>query len=172
MMNDIFSHKIISSTPKQTQDIGFYIGKIIRPGDILLMIGNLGAGKTCLTQGIARGMGIKEYTSSPSFVLVKEYQGKIPLFHIDLYRIDRIEEISDLGLDDYLYGNGVCVIEWADRAIDFLPAENMLIKITATSKTSRNLEFLPYGKRYIKLLTDLKTLSQKKEKGTINAINY
>ena len=164
LMNNSPVFKIISNSPKHTQEIGARIGKIVQHGDILLLLGNLGAGKTCLTQGIARGMGIKEYTSSPSFVMVKEYQGRIPLFHIDLYRIEHIEETNSLGLDDYLYGNGVCVIEWADRALDLLPAESMLIKMNYLSQTSRSLEFQPEGKRYHTMLTDLYFLFSDKEK--------
>ena len=108
------SFVVLSSSARQTRNIGTELGKLAGAGDIILLVGPLGAGKTCLTQGIARGLGIHEYTASPSFVLVREYQGKLPLYHIDLYRLDKIEEVAQLGLDDYLYGKGVCVVEWAD----------------------------------------------------------
>ncbi len=163
-MNNAVALQIISNNPRQTREIGLRIGRIVQSGDILLLSGNLGAGKTCLTQGIARGMDITEYTSSPSFVVIKEYQGRIPLYHIDLYRIDRTEEIGDLGLDDYLYGNGVCVIEWADKALGLLPAQNMLIKMEYLAQTRRCLQFQPRGKRYIALLADLNKLFCNKEK--------
>ena len=132
------------------------------PGDVYLLVGNLGAGKTCLTQGIAWGLGIQEYALSPSFVLVRELRGRLPLYHIDLYRLDRIEEIADLGLGDYLYGQGVCVIEWAEKGLSILPTEHLLIKIDCPADTERTLEFIPHGKRYQKLVAQLKSLSCRK----------
>jgi len=132
------------------------------PSDVYLLVGNLGAGKTCLTQGIAWGLGIQEHALSPSFVLVRELRGRLPLYHIDLYRLDRIEEIADLGLDDYLYGQGVCVIEWAEKGLSILPAEHLLIKIDCPADTERTLEFIPHGKRYQKLVAQLKSLSCRK----------
>src|SRR4030042_912303 len=115
--------KLLSHSPEQTQKLGFRLGELAVPGDVFLLVGELGAGKTCLTQGIAWGLGIQEYALSPSFVIIRELHGRLPLYHIDLYRLDRIEEGIDLGLDDYLYGRGVCVIEWADRALGILPEE-------------------------------------------------
>jgi len=97
--------ELISHNPEQTQKFGVSIGEVALPGDIFLLVGGLGVGKTCLTQGIAWGLGIKEYAVSPSFVLVRELYGRLPLYHIDLYRLDRIEEILELGLDEYLYGS-------------------------------------------------------------------
>ncbi|MCX6011944.1 MAG: tRNA (adenosine(37)-N6)-threonylcarbamoyltransferase complex ATPase subunit type 1 TsaE, partial [Chloroflexi bacterium] len=107
--------EIVSHSPAQTQKIGTNLGKMAGPGDLFLLSGQLGAGKTCFTQGIAIGLSIKDYVSSPTFVLVKEYKGRIPLYHIDFYRLDNITDLIDLGLDDYIYGNGVCVIEWAEK---------------------------------------------------------
>ncbi len=104
------SLKLITHSPEETQELGRSIGKLALPGDIYLLVGQLGAGKTCLTQGIAWGLDIHEYTLSPTFVIMRELYGRMPLYHIDFYRLDNIAEISDLGLDDYLYGKGVCVI--------------------------------------------------------------
>lgn len=153
-MNDSRFLYIISNSPSQTQKIGMEIGKMVQKRDTLLLLGELGVGKTCLTQGIARGMTIKEYTSSPSFMVVKEYKGRLPLYHIDLYRLERIEEILDLGLDDYLYGQGVCVIEWADRGLIALPKENLIIRMNYISDIKRSLQFEPNGQRYVKLLSE------------------
>lgn len=136
--------------------LGVCLGASTEPGDIFLMSGRLGAGKTCLTQGIARGLGSTEYALSPTFVLMREIRGRLMLYHIDLYRLDRIEEISDLGLDDYLYGKGLTVIEWAEKGIGVLPAEHLLINIDYVSDNERSLEFIPRGKRYEKLLKELK----------------
>jgi tRNA threonylcarbamoyladenosine biosynthesis protein TsaE len=108
--------EITSRSPEETQALGARLGKLARPGDCFLLVGKLGAGKTCLTQGIARGLGIREYAASPSFVVVRELYGRLPLYHMDLYRLENIEEIADLGLDDYFYGQGVSVVEWGKRA--------------------------------------------------------
>ena len=146
----------ISHSPAETQKLGRQIGKLASPGDILLLTGKLGAGKTCLTQGIARGLGITENTPSPSFVLVREFYGRLPLYHMDLYRLDNIDEIADLGLDDYLYGNGVCVIEWAEKGIRLMPPEYLLIMIDYNDDTERRLRFEPHGRRYSELVAKLK----------------
>jgi tRNA threonylcarbamoyladenosine biosynthesis protein TsaE len=149
--------EVISNSAAQTRRLGSRLGEMTAPGDVVLLIGKLGAGKTCFTQGIAKGLGINEYTASPSFVLVREYQGRLPLYHIDLYRLDRLEEIVDLGLDDYLYGKGVSIVEWADRGLNALPEEHLLIKIEHLAATKRKLTFELRGARYTKMLAKLKT---------------
>jgi len=126
------------------------------PGDLFLLVGKLGSGKTCLTQGIAWGLGIRDYAQSPSFVIMRELYGRLPLYHIDLYRLNHLEEIEDLGLDDYLYGNGVSVVEWAEKGIKLLPAESLTIEIGYLNPNKRNLHFIPGNERYQKLLTELK----------------
>jgi tRNA threonylcarbamoyladenosine biosynthesis protein TsaE len=151
------SLEIVSNSAEQTRKIGMKLGKLAASGDVIFLVGSLGAGKTCLTQGIAHGLGIHEYTASPSFVLVREYQGKLPLYHIDLYRLDRIEEVTQLGLDDYLYGNGVCVVEWADKGLSVLPEEHLLIKMQIVSPMKRKLSFMPKGTRYFEMLSKLKS---------------
>ena len=104
----------------------------------------------------AWGLNIKEYALSPSFVIVRELQGRLPLYHIDLYRLDHIEEIAELGLDDYLYSNGVCVVEWAEKGLDILPTEHLLIQISYLSDTERSFQLKPNGKRYLEIATQLK----------------
>jgi tRNA threonylcarbamoyladenosine biosynthesis protein TsaE len=155
------SLKLITHSPEETRELGVGLGELARPGDICLLSGDLGVGKTCLTQGIAWGLGSQEYALSPTFVLMREIHGRLPLYHIDLYRLDRIEEISDLGLDDYLYGNGLCVIEWAEKGFSVLPAGHLLIKIEYRSDTERSFHFFPRGKRYQELLDQLRPLSRK-----------
>ena len=151
--------ELISHSPEQTQRLGVRIGELALPGDIFLLVGTLGTGKTCLTQGIAWGLGIKEYTLSPSFVIMRELYGRLPLYHIDLYRLDHIEEIMELGLDDYLYGNGVCVVEWAEKGSSILPTEHLLIQISYLSDTERSFQLKPSGKHYLEILAQLKHLS-------------
>ncbi len=155
--------ELISCSPEQTQKFGIHIGELALPGDIFLLLGNLGAGKTCFTQGIAWGLGIKEYAVSPSFIVVRELYGRLPLYHIDLYRLDHIEEIVELGLDDYLYGGGVCVVEWAEKGLSVLPAEHLLIKIDYLADAERNLCLEPNGKRYLEIMSRLKRLLNAKE---------
>jgi tRNA threonylcarbamoyladenosine biosynthesis protein TsaE len=148
--------EIISHSPEQTQKIGVSIGKLALPGDNFLLVGGLGAGKTCLTQGIAWGLDIKEYAASPSFVVIRELKGRLPLYHIDFYRLDHLEEIAELGLDDYLYGNGVCVVEWAEKGLGLLPPEHLLIEMNYVSDTERSLKLKPSGKRYRQIVAQLK----------------
>ncbi len=151
----------ISHSLEETHNIGIKLGELAQPGDIFLLSGNLGAGKTSLTQGIAWGVGSSEYALSPTFVLMREIKGRLPVYHIDLYRLDDIAEISDLGLDDYLYGHGICVIEWAEKGLSVLPTEHLLIKIDYLNDTDRSFEFIPQGKRYERLLAHLKPLLKK-----------
>ena len=151
--------KLTSQSPEQTQKLGVRIGELALPGDVFLLVGELGTGKTCLTQGIAWGLDIKEYAMSPSFVIVRELYGRLPLYHIDLYRLDRIEESLELGLDDYLYGQGVCVVEWAEKALSILPKNYLLIKISYLSDTGRSFQMEPSGERYLKLVKQLKRFS-------------
>jgi len=158
---DVDSLELISHSPEQTQRLGVRIGELALPGDIFLLTGGLGTGKTCLTQGIAWGLNIEEYAFSPSFVIVRELYGRLPLYHIDLYRLDHIEEIEELGLDDYLYGNGVCVVEWAEKGLSVLPREHLLIQISYLSDTERSFQLKPSGKHYLEILAQLKTFSFK-----------
>lgn len=153
--------ELISHSPEQTQRLGVRIGELALPGDTFLLVGDLGAGKTCLTQGIAWGLNIEEYALSPSFVVVRELHGRLPLYHIDLFRLEHIEEIVDLGLDDYLYGKGVCVVEWAEKGFSALPVEHLLVQIDYLSDTERSFQLKPYGKRYQKILAQLKRISLK-----------
>ena len=148
--------EIISHSPAQTQKIGTNLGKMAGPGDLFLLSGQLGAGKTCFTQGIAIGLSIMDYVSSPTFVLVKEYKGRIPLYHIDFYRLDNITDLIDLGLDDYIYGSGVCVIEWAEKGLPILPGECLGLKLEYLSDNERKLTFEAGSDRYLKLIDELK----------------
>jgi tRNA threonylcarbamoyladenosine biosynthesis protein TsaE len=148
--------QLVSHSLDQTQSLGSYLGKLAQAKDIFLMSGNLGSGKTSLTQGIAWGLGVKEYAFSPSFVIVREYHGRLPLYHIDLYRLDYVEEVIDLALEEYLYGDGVCVVEWAEKGVGVLPSENLLISLNYISITDRSINLKPSGQRYAQLLESLK----------------
>jgi tRNA threonylcarbamoyladenosine biosynthesis protein TsaE len=150
------SLEIVTHSPEETQELGKQIGKLAQPGDVYLLSGQLGAGKTCLTQGIAWGLGSGEYAASPTFVLMRELKGRLMLYHIDLYRLDHLEEIADLGLDDYFYGKGVCVVEWAEKGLAILPEENLLVQINYLNDNERRLIITPNGKRYEELMNRIK----------------
>jgi tRNA threonylcarbamoyladenosine biosynthesis protein TsaE len=152
------SLKLNSHSPEQTQLLGSYLGELAQKADVFLLVGELGTGKTCLVQGIARGLDVKEYAFSPSFVILREYHGRLPLYHIDFYRLDHIEEIADLGLDEYFYGDGVCVVEWAEKGLQVVPPDNLLITINyiSASQTGRSICLKPQGKRYYELIEQLR----------------
>lgn len=133
--------ELVSHSPEDTRRIGRALGRAATGGEVILLIGPLGAGKTCLAQGIAQGLQVSNPALSPSFVLIREHQGRLPFYHIDLYRVDRPDEVEDLGLDEYLYGDGVSVVEWAERAMALLPVEHLLIRMEYVSVRVRGLTF-------------------------------
>ena len=129
-MNITGSITIHTDTAEQTRRVGEIIGQEAAPGDIYLLTGPLGAGKTCLTQGIARGLGVPGYARSPTFVLVTRYQGRLTIHHADLYRINHPAEAWDLGLEDIMSaGEEVLIVEWADRAADIFPEHALWIDL-------------------------------------------
>lgn len=140
--------QIVSSSPEQTQAIGRVLGSRARPGDVVLLVGELGAGKTCLAQGILWGLGVDEFARSPTFVMINEYTGRLPLYHIDLYRLDAGAETAELGLDEYLSGDGVCVVEWPERSRDPYPAEHVEIKLEHVDENTRNLTLSSTAQRF------------------------
>lgn len=147
---------LISHSVAQTRRIAARLAALLRPGDVLLLEGQLGAGKTAFTQGLAAGLGIHDYVNSPTFVLVNEYPGDIPLNHIDLYRLDDPRQAIDIGIEDYIGGDGVTVIEWPERGGEFMPEERLLIRLTYLSETKRTLRFNAVGRRYTTLLDEFK----------------
>ena len=130
---------LVSHSHEETQEIGRLLGQKAKGGDILLLTGALGAGKTCLTQGIAWGLGVKDYTRSPTFVIVARYRGRLTLHHMDLFRIQDTQEAWDLGTDEYLFGDDVCVVEWADRAAELFPKQSLWINLEYGAKETERL---------------------------------
>ena len=112
---------LTTKSPEETLIFGENLGKCLEPGDIVLLFGDLGAGKTTLTQGICKGLGLPsgEYIRSPTFTLINEYLGKIPIYHIDLYRMENLEEIESLGLEEVFFGAGVSIVEWSEKLFPF-----------------------------------------------------
>ena len=139
---------MVTNGPERTQAIGAAIGENARPGDLVLLEGELGAGKTCLTQGILWGMGGTEYARSPTFVLMAQYEARLTLYHVDLYRVDSVTEAVDLGLDEVISGDGVTVVEWADRAGGLFAGEGLRVRLTHRGETTRSLTLSATDSRY------------------------
>ena len=143
-MKEINYRKLRLNNEEDTRALGLEIADALEPGDIVALIGDLGTGKTALTKYIAEGLGIKEEISSPTFTIVKEYKsGRLPLYHFDVYRLGSGEELLDIGAEEMLEGDGVCVIEWADIAADVLPADALVVKLVyGEDADSRFVELL------------------------------
>lgn len=121
--------------------LGEALGKRLLPGDVLALFGDLGAGKTTLTKGIAAGMGLPDDIHSPTFTLIHEHRGRIPLYHVDLYRLVSEFEVEGIGIEEYIYGDGVTIIEWADRMKSMLPAERLDVEIKHAGEDAREFVF-------------------------------
>ena len=147
---------IVTHSPGETFQIGQALGGMAKPGDVLLLQGPLGTGKTLLTQGLAKGLGITAPVTSPTFIIVNQYPGPLILYHVDLYRIEATAEAIDLGLDDYFFGDGVCVVEWPERAPSAMPPEHLLVVLEHVGEQERRLSFQPEGSRYQALLQQLR----------------
>jgi len=129
----------ITNSQEETFDVGYELGKKAKKGDIFGLIGDLGTGKTILAKGIAKGLGIDEEITSPTFTLLEVYEAAIPLYHFDLYRISDDSELENLFFEEYWYGDGVSVIEWAERAMKRLPNDIFIIKLEYTGKNRRKI---------------------------------
>ena len=144
-----------SSSEEETRGVGERLGRALRKGDVLLLSGDLGTGKTCLTQGIGRGLETSTQVNSPSFVLMNEYPGRETLFHVDLYRIEDVEDLDELGLWDYAE-RGVLVVEWPERGAELLPGDGLVVELRyGDLEKQRRLKFLPRGPRGAELLQSL-----------------
>ena len=121
--------KIITNGEEETIEIGAKIAAKLKIGDIICMKGDLGAGKTTLTKSIAKNLGIEDYVTSPTFTIINEYRGKYPLYHFDVYRIENPEDMYELGYEEYFYGKGICIIEWANMIEELIPEESIWIEI-------------------------------------------
>lgn len=155
-MADVHELEVATSDEEETRGLGETLGRALRKGDVVLLSGDLGTGKTCLTQGIGRGLDSAAPVNSPSFVLMNEYRGRETLYHVDLYRIEDVEELDDLGLWDYAE-KGVLVIEWPERGADLLPGDGLVIELRyGDIDRQRRLRFLPRGPRGEQLVEAIK----------------
>jgi len=132
---------VVTESAGETLALGERLGGLLRPGDVVALYGELGSGKTVLTKGIARGLGVEADVHSPTFTLIHEHAGPIPLFHVDLYRIEGEAEVESIGVEEYIEAGGVTVIEWAEKMRSVLPAERLDIALRVTGDTRRELVF-------------------------------
>jgi tRNA threonylcarbamoyladenosine biosynthesis protein TsaE len=141
---------------EETKEFGIRLGNLLREGDILCLNGDLGAGKTTLTKSIGLGLGVYDYITSPTFALINEYTGKIPVYHFDVYRLENVEELYDLGFDEYFYGKGVCIIEWAEKIERLLPKERIVLDIEKGKDIDeRRINITGSGNRYTEITKEL-----------------
>ena len=135
------------------------LAKYLKAKDILCLFGDLGSGKTTFTKGLAQGLGIKaKEVNSPTFVLLNIYEGRCPLYHFDLYRMDNVQEILNIGYEEFLYDEGIAVIEWADKLKELIPEEYLKIEFRYLDEKKRSIKISSYGKRYKKLLKKIENL--------------
>jgi tRNA threonylcarbamoyladenosine biosynthesis protein TsaE len=132
---------IDSQSPAETAQLGERVGRALVAGDVVALTGELGAGKTAFVQGVAVGLGIRGRVTSPTFTIVNEYEGPIPLFHVDFYRLEHAAELINVGFDDYFERGGVVVVEWAERYAESLPADRLDVRIEITGPESRRFSF-------------------------------
>lgn len=148
--------KLTVNNLKDTEKIGKIISHCLEKGTVICLDGDLGVGKTALTQFIAKEFGVKEYITSPTFTIIKEYEGKLPFYHMDVYRIESEDDMYDLGYDEYIYSEGVIIIEWSHKIKGILPEDRIDIEIQRLSDTSRIMYIRGKGKVYDKLAEELK----------------
>jgi tRNA threonylcarbamoyladenosine biosynthesis protein TsaE len=136
-----------TSSPEQTQQLGQELAHRIGAGTVIALIGPLGSGKTCLAQGICRGLKVEEPVTSPTFILINEYVGRFPVYHFDLYRLSGADELLELGYEEYFYGEGACLVEWAEKAYELLPDDAIEIHLKRLGHSDREILLIdPAGK--------------------------
>jgi len=148
--------RLISEQEETTYEIGFKLGTLLEAGDVVCLTGDLGAGKTTMTKAIAKALGVEEDVTSPTFTIVHEYLGRIPVYHFDVYRIRRLEEMEDLGYEEYFYGNGVCLVEWASEIESLVPEERLWIDIKrGVGDNRRILDIEGTSSHFIQIIKEL-----------------
>ena len=140
-----------------SKNFGIILGKLLKAGDILCLNGDLGAGKTTLSKYIGLGLGVEDYITSPTFNLIKEYKGRLTMYHFDVYRLEGVDDLYDLGFDEYFYGNGVCIIEWANKIQEILPEEKIVLDIEKGQDLDERLISIDgQGQTYEDIIKELK----------------
>ncbi len=150
--------KIELNSLEKTKNFGEKLGRILKSGDIVCLIGDLGTGKTTLTKSIAKGLEVEDYVTSPTFTLINEYKGRVPLYHFDVYRLGDIDEFYDLGYEEYIYSSGVTVIEWADKVLELFPENRINIEIKKGERYEDRIIYIyGQGSRAKEIIKELKT---------------
>ncbi|MDP2267931.1 MAG: tRNA (adenosine(37)-N6)-threonylcarbamoyltransferase complex ATPase subunit type 1 TsaE [Deltaproteobacteria bacterium] len=147
---------LISDSPQETYNFGKFLGEKLQPRDLVALCGELGAGKTCLTQGIARGLGVpEEYrVTSPTFTIINEYPGRLTLYHLDMYRLSGVRDLDEIGYDDCFNDRGVVVMEWAEKIKEVLPETAFFISLTYISENKRKIVLSHNRKEINRLFTE------------------
>ncbi|MBT2694076.1 tRNA (adenosine(37)-N6)-threonylcarbamoyltransferase complex ATPase subunit type 1 TsaE [Bacillus sp. ISL-55] len=147
------SYQFISRQPEETKNFAKRLGNLLQAGDVIALEGDLGAGKTTFTKGLAEGLGITRNVNSPTFTIIKEYQGRLPLYHMDVYRVE--DAFEDLGFEEYFEGTGVTVVEWAHLIKAQLPKELLLLQLYLDDNGARRIVAEPKGNRYEELCKEI-----------------
>jgi tRNA threonylcarbamoyladenosine biosynthesis protein TsaE len=145
--------EIITTSTEETGQFAEKLAAHLKPGAVLTLEGDLGAGKTTFTKGLAKGLGVTKTVNSPTFTIIKEYKGRLPLYHMDVYRLD--DSFEDLGFDEYFEGEGVTVVEWAHLIQDQLPEELLSLSIYREGDSTRRIVLKPFGERYSELCKEI-----------------
>ena len=146
---------ILSRSPEHTRNVGREIGQRANQGSVIALCGDLGTGKTVFAQGIAAGLGVKAIVTSPTFVIISEYAGRYPFYHVDTYRLSSSRDMQELGYEEYFYSDAVTVIEWAQRIEDLLPEEYLRVEFKVVDESSRQIILVPFGRKYVELVEDM-----------------
>ena len=137
--------KLESHSVEQTHQIGQALARQLQPNDVLLLLGDMGAGKSELTRGIARGLGVTGYVTSPTFTILQVHEGRLPLYHFDWYRLNSVEELYELSMDEYLQNGGIAVVEWPSRAAEAIPETYLEVSLEPTGDDARQITLTPVG---------------------------
>jgi len=162
-----------TSSPHETRKLGETLGRLLGPGDVVCLEGELGAGKTVFVQGMAAGMGVRGRVASPTFTIIHEHPGKVPLYHVDAYRLEGVDDAGTAGIEEYLYGRGAVAIEWPQRIQELLPDERLDVVISVPADADeggrmpdgdsdpgpREIAFLPHGEKFRRMVAELNALA-------------
>ncbi len=155
----IYTIILTSRSPDETKNVGRIIGKVAYAGSVIALCGDLGSGKTTLTQGIAEGLEVDSFVTSPTFVIVNQYKGRLPLYHIDTYRLKSLDDMYELGYEEFFYNNGVTVIEWAQKIEPLLPEEYLRVELEYVNEFNRKITIKPYGQKYVDITSYIRESS-------------